>query len=78
MGLGGKGFRIRERKLENGVTGFWGRCVGAASDRAGRVEGWDCLKGGDVTEGMSLGPLPVGFAEPSAFMKTRVSDRPRA
>jgi hypothetical protein len=49
MGLGCKGFRISERKLENGVTGFWGRGVGAASDRAGRVEGWDCFMGGDVT-----------------------------
>jgi hypothetical protein len=35
--------------VKNDVNGFWGSGVGAASDRAGRVEGWDCFMGGDIS-----------------------------
>jgi hypothetical protein len=33
--------------------GFGEGGIGAASDRGGRVEGWDCLMGGDVGGVMS-------------------------
>jgi hypothetical protein len=38
---------------------------GAASDRAGRVEGWDCFMGGDV--GGVMSQLPV-WDQPPGIM----------
>jgi len=48
MGLGGKGFRIREKTVGKRCHWVLGRVRWSGFGSAGRVEGWDCLIGGDV------------------------------